>query len=180
MIEPPPILRGPSLHLRPLAREDLPTLVGWFNDRELLDLIGEADPIDLTQATRHFERTRADETRRWYGVELNESGQLIGEGGLLRLNPAWRCSDMSMILGEREARGRGYGTEAAELLIRLAFDRLGLHRLAIGVVGLNDRAIGFWRKLGFREEGVQRDGYRCRGEFHDFVMMSLLATDRRV
>jgi RimJ/RimL family protein N-acetyltransferase len=70
--------------------------------------------------------------------------------------------------------GKGYGTEAGRLLLKYAFERLKFHRVSIGVVGFNDRAIRFWKSLGFKKEGVQKDGYYCDNEFSDFVMMSIL------
>ena len=82
---------------------------------------------------------------------------------------------MSVILGEE--RGRGYGTQAARLLLDLAFRELGTHRVAVGVVGFNDVALRFWERLGFRREGVQRDGYLVEDGYHDFVMMSILEED---
>ena len=69
---------------------------------------------------------------------------------------------------------------AARLLVDRAFSGLGLHRLSVGVVDFNEGALRFWERLGFRREGVQRDGYLVDGAFHDFVMMSLLEGERRV
>ena len=81
---------------------------------------------------------------------------------------------MTVVIGEKSAWGKGYGTEAGRLLLDLAFERLGFHRVSVGVVAFNRRALRFWRGLGFRKEGVQRDGYLCDGEYSDFVMMSIL------
>jgi len=39
---------------------------------------------------------------------------------------------------------------------------------------LQQEGAGFWRGLGFRKEGVQRDNCLCDGEYSDFVMMSIL------
>jgi len=81
---------------------------------------------------------------------------------------------MTIIIGEKDEWGKGYGTEAGRLLLDYAINQLGFHRVSIGVVGLNDRALRFWKKLGFRKEGVERDGYYCDNKYSDFVMMSIL------
>jgi RimJ/RimL family protein N-acetyltransferase len=47
------------------------------------------------------------------------------------------------------------------------------------VVGFNEKAIRFYEKVGFREEGRQRDGYYCGHAYHDFVMMSILEDEFR-
>ena len=115
----------------------------------------------------------------WYAVVTDEDDAVVGEAGLLRLVPEWRTTDMTVIIGERSRWRKGYGSEAGRLLLDLAFNYLGLHRVAIGVVGFNEAALSFWKKLGFREEGVQRDGYFHDGAFHDFVMMCILEDEWR-
>ena len=40
-------------------------------------------------------------------------------------------------------------------------------------------ADGFLEKVGFRKEGLQRDGYYYDHAYHDFVMMSLLEDEFR-
>ena len=44
---------------------------------------------------------------------------------------------------------------------------------------MSERAIRFYEKVGFRKEGVQRDGYYCDHQYHDFVMMSILDDELR-
>ena len=127
------------------------------------------------EAEAFLEKVRTDESRRWFAITVD--GRVIGETGLLRIFPEWRTTDMSVILGEE--RRKGYGTQAARLMLDLAFGELGMHRVAVGVVGFNEDAIRFWESLGFRKEGVQRDGYLVEDGYHDFVMMCLLEDEWR-
>ena len=46
--------------------------------------------------------------------------------------------------------------------------------LSIGVVGLNTGALEFYRKIGFKQEGVLEDGYFYNNEYSDFIMMRIL------
>jgi RimJ/RimL family protein N-acetyltransferase len=105
---------------------------------------------------------------------LKKGDQVIGEAGLLRMFKPWRCTDMTIIIGEKDAWGKGYGTESGRLLLDYAFERLGFHRVSVGVVALNERALRFWEGLGFKKEGIERDGYYCDNEYSDFIMMSIL------
>jgi RimJ/RimL family protein N-acetyltransferase len=66
----------------------------------------------------------------------------------------WRCTGMTIIIGEKDKWGKGYGTEAGHLLVNYAFLRLDFHRVSICVVGFNERALKFWENLGFKKEGV--------------------------
>jgi diamine N-acetyltransferase len=170
----PPFLIGERVYLRPLEKEDLPILRRWANDPQVRRLTGEVLPMSQSGADDFYEKVRTDRERVWFVVVRRSDERVIGEAGLLRMFPAWRATDLSIILGDPEGRGQGYGTEAIRLLLDFAFGALNIHRVAIGVVGFNEKALRFYEKIGFRREGIQRDGYYCDRRYHDFIMMSLL------
>jgi RimJ/RimL family protein N-acetyltransferase len=165
--------------LRPLAREDLVYLRRWLEDAEIRGLIGEVAPMSKADSERFLEKVRADTGRAWFKVVVKENNKVIGEAGLLRMDRAWRTTDVSVIIGDRDEWGKGYGTETVLLLLNHAFECLGFHRAAIGVVSFNEKALRLWEKIGFRKEGIQRDGYYYDGRYHDFVMMSILEDEFR-
>jgi RimJ/RimL family protein N-acetyltransferase len=177
--EPVGFLVGERLYLRPIERRDLHLVRKWANDPEIRRLTGEVSPMSEAGADEFLERVRADKNRVWFVIVLKEGDRVIGEAGLLRMFRAWRTTDLSIIIGEKDAWDRGYGTEAIQLLLDHAFGALNFHRVAIGVVGFNKDALRFYEKIGFRKEGVQRDGYYCDHAYHDFVMMSILEDEFR-
>jgi RimJ/RimL family protein N-acetyltransferase len=171
------VLEGTRVRLRPLTWDDVLLIQRWSADPELQKLIGETEAMSDADSQALLRDVREDESRLWFAIEIRATGEVIGEAGLLRIFPAWATTDLSIIVGEPSARGKGYGTEAMRLLLGHAFRELKLHRVAIGVVGFNETALAFYEKIGFRREGVQRDGYFCDDRFSDFVMMSLLADE---
>lgn len=168
------VLTGKRVRLRPLVREDLAYLRKWSRDAEIRGLIGEVASMSQADSERFLEQAFDNRSREWFMVVVKKSNQVIGEAGLLRMDPAWRTTDVSIIIGDKQEWGKGYGTEAILLLLDRAFRQLDFHRVAIGVVGFNERALRFWEKVGFRKEGVHRDGYHYDHEYYDFVMMSIL------
>jgi len=175
----PKFLTGKHVYMRPLDRNDLTYILKWSNDPEIRGLTGEVRPMSLAKAEEFYERVKSDDQRVWFIIALQEDDRVIGEAGLLRMFPAWRTTDLSIIIGERETWGKGYGTEAINLLLDYAFGYLNFHRVAIGVVCLNEAALGFYEKVGFRKEGVQREGYYYNHAYYDFVMMSILEDEYR-
>ena len=173
-------LVGEHIYLRPVEHDDLAHIRKWANDSEIRRLTGEVTPMTPAGAERFYEKVQNDEDRVWFIIALCENDAPIGEAGLLRMFPAWRTTDLSIIIGEKDTWGKGYGTEAIRLLLDYAFGYLNFHRVAIGVVGFNERALRFYEKIGFKREGVQRDGYFYDHAYHDFVMMSLLENEFRV
>ncbi|MEN6521034.1 MAG: GNAT family protein [Armatimonadota bacterium] len=169
-----PCLVGERVYLRQIKKEDLIYIHKWVNDPEISGLIGQVGKMSPEQVDEWFEKVEADNNRVWFAVVLKESDRIIGEAGLLRMFDEWRTTDLSMIIGEKAVWDQGYGTEAIILLLQYAFRNLNFHRVAIGVVGFNERALHFYKKVGFREEGLQRDGYYYDHSYYDFVMMSIL------
>ena len=54
-----------------------------------------------------------------------------------------------------------------------------MHRVSIGVVALNTSALKFYKKMGFRQEGVLEEAYYYKGAYSDFVMMRILSREWR-
>ena len=170
-------LMGERVYLRPVEKDDLKWIRKWANDSEIRRLTGEVNPMTQAGAEEYFEKLNRDPDRVWFMIVLKENGKPIGETGLLRMFYAWRTTDLSIILGEKDTWSHGYGTEAIKLMLDYAFGYLNFHRIAIGVVGFNESALRFYEKVGFKREGIQRDGYFYNRQYHDFVMMSLLDTE---
>ena len=175
-VERKPLI-GERIILRPFTKKDLTHTVRWSEDAELRKLIGEIAPISRAEAEKWYKELRSDETRAWYTIVLKKGNRVIGEAGLLRMFKPWRHTDMTIIIGEKDQRGKGYGKEAGHLLLTLAFHDLGFHRISVGVVGFNKKAIKFWKSLGFKKEGVERDEYFCDNKYSDFIMMSILENE---
>ena len=167
-------LAGVRVYLRPFCRGDLPHIQKWSNDAELRRLTGEVAPMSGAETKKWYEDLLADKDRMWFALVLKRGDLVIGEAGLLRMFRPWRNTDMTIIIGEKDAWGKGYGTETGHLLLDYAFRRLGFHRISVGVVGFNKRALRFWESLGFKKEGVERDEYYYDNEYSDGVMMSIL------
>jgi RimJ/RimL family protein N-acetyltransferase len=173
-------LIGRRVYLRPFDKNDLFFIQKWSNDAELRRLTGEVAPMSYAEAEEFYKELLADKDRMWFVIALKRGDRVVGEAGLLRMFRAWRTTDMTIIIGEKDAWGKGYGTEAGRLLLSYVFKRLRFHRVSVGVVGFNERALRFWEGLGFKKEGVERDGYYCDNEYSDFVMMSILEDEFKV
>ena len=167
-------LTGRRVYLRPFSRDDLQYIQKWSNDAELRKLTGEVAPMSQAETEKWYKELLDDKDRMWFVIVLKSGNRVIGEAGLLRMFRPWRSTDMTIIIGEKDAWGKGYGTDVGHLLLDYAFIRLGFHRVSIGVVGFNKRALRFWESLGFKKEGVERDEYYYDNEYSDGVMMSIL------
>ncbi|WP_411965113.1 GNAT family N-acetyltransferase [Haloferax sp. YSMS24] len=167
-------LAGDEVTLRTVEREHLDFLQTHRNDPEIRRWMPRALPQNREQLESEFEGYISDDS----GVNLVVSvdGDPIGFVSLFDLQhdsgrariAAWFAPD---------EQGKGYGTEAAELLVDYAFDERRLHKLVAGALATNDPSRGLLESLGFEQEGRQRDHYFVRGEYVDRVVYGLLETD---
>lgn len=173
------VIQGQTLYLRPYRKEDLELTFRWMNDKEILGLTGEVKPWSKVELDGFYDRVVNEKDRAWFSIVLKEEDRVIGETGLLRVFWPWRTTDLTMEINEKDVWNQGYGTEAMSLMLTWIFETLGFHRVSIGVVGFNERALHFYEKNGFRREGVLREGYLYDGTYHDFIMMSILEGEFR-
>lgn len=77
-------------------------------------------------------------------------------------------------IGERAYWGKGYGTDAINVLLRFAFEELNLKRVSLNVFEYNERAIRSYEKIGFQHEGRQRKLLNRFDQRWDMVFMGIL------
>ena len=142
-------LRTERLILRPLRLDDVRRLVRITNDRSLVRFLRRArlpySPEDAWKLVRRASRPGLP-------VFAIDDGRLIGLIGLR--------GEFGFYLA-KEARGRGYATEAGRAVVALAFQRTNLRKLEARVFHDNMASRRTLTKLGFREHG--RAGVYSRG-----------------
>ena len=112
-------------------------------------------------------------------IHLRAGDRLIGSCAFSQLDGDNGSALYHITIGEKDAWGQGYGTEATQLMLEHAFARLGLHRIGLSVFAFNERAIRSYQKAGFSIEGRAREAIWRGGRFWDEVSMSILDTEWR-
>lgn len=75
------------------------------------------------------------------------------------------------------AQGRGYMTEAAQALVRAAFEQFNMHRVKVAAATNNHPSLAVIARLGFRFEGIAREAEFCAGRWLDHAQFGMLASD---
>ncbi len=99
-------------------------------------------------------------------VELS-SGRHIGNIKIGAINQRHLSADVSYFIGEVDCWGKGYGSEAVGLAVRLAFEELGLFRLQAGVYSSNVASIRVLARNGFVQEGCWRQALVTQESMRD-------------
>ncbi len=166
-------IRGKNVILREQKAEDAKFFAFWFNQPQVIFQCGFAEFTDEEKERIRIAIDHKSDDSVWFTI-TDPAGNIIGETGLLRMFPAWHQTDLTIIIPDPEMQGKGYGTEAIRMMLDMAFDEYEMHRVSIGVVGLNTNALAFYRKIGFRQEGILEQGYYYNNEYSDFIMMRIL------
>jgi RimJ/RimL family protein N-acetyltransferase len=106
-------------------------------------------------------------------------GRCIGAARLHTLDAENRRARYAIGIFDPSAWGRGFGTHATRLILQFAFEELSLHRVDLRVLAYNLRAIACYKRCGFRQEGVEREGAWVGDTWYDDVMMSILEQEYR-
>lgn len=108
-----------------------------------------------------------------FEIHTLEDDRLIGETGFDNIR--WQHGEtfIGIGLGERDAWGKGYGTDAMRVMLRYAFTELNLHRVSLDVFEYNPRAVRSYEKAGFQHEGRQRQFLLREGRRWDLIFMGI-------
>lgn len=177
----PATIRGSRVLLRHHHPDDLADVRRWYRDPELGRLTRYSQrPMSVDEIDRFFHGRLLSPEQVAYAIVINQSGRLIGSTTFSNLDADNGSTLFHISLGEADTWGEGYGTEATELMLWLAFERIGLHRVALSVFGFNSRAIRSYEKAGFTLEGRHREAILRDGGRWDELTMGILASEWRL
>ncbi|MFC0626442.1 GNAT family N-acetyltransferase [Kribbella deserti] len=158
-------VRTQRLDLRPHRRDDLDDIYAFHSLPEVVRYV----PWPL----RDREQTRAalevklgqgalTEPGQWLvlAIEYRETGTVIGEVLLKWASAADRQGEVGFAL-HPAYQGRGLAAEAADAMLRLGFEDLGLHRIIGVCIDANIASAQLLARLG-----MSREGHLIHSAFH--------------
>jgi RimJ/RimL family protein N-acetyltransferase len=170
-------LSGDKVKIRTMKRPDLPLLVKWKNDAEIADLVRGA-PINTTYdiENRRYEKGLCEHDAVRLIIETLP-GIPIGFITISDIDKENQKADIGMLIGEKEYWDRGYGTDSLVTLLKHLFFDLGFNRIGLEVFEYNTRAKRVYENIGFRVEGIERQGLLRNDKYYDIHLMGILRED---
>lgn len=173
---------GATTRLRgPLTAGDvagvLDHVLAWVNDPEVTRNLARFDHCFSREEEAAFlTRLFASDQDRVFAIE-NEKQEYIGQIGVHQIYWPARLGRLGIVISRRDEWGRGHARRAITALLDIAFGSLRLNKIWAVFFTTNARMLGLCERLGFQREGVLREEYFHRDQFHDMVRMSLLARE---
>jgi len=156
-----------KITVRPFKHDDIETYRGWVNDPKIAKLIGRDTPVTKEEHEKWYLRLK-DEMAFVYAIEVN--AQYIGNVWLYDVDFENVKAEVRILIGKEQ--GKGYGTQAINLIVKCAFERLNLNRLYAYVFDYNKRAKKAFESAGFVEEGLLKSDRFLNGEYVDTYIMA--------
>jgi RimJ/RimL family protein N-acetyltransferase len=182
------MLIGSKVVLEEVAPKSIEQLRLWRNDP------------NMRQWFREYKDITPDKQNKWYAERGNNSNpehvyfqimarqqcaptdpasvgdrRLVGCCGLCYVDFRLRKAEFSIFVGP-EHKGRGYGKEALKLMCDYGFKEMNLHKIWCEVYEGN-QAVGLYRALGFKDEGIARDNWFHNGKYGNSILMSVLESE---
>jgi len=150
----------------------------WDQDSEYRRLL-DAEPSNLFSVKKLKEWIEKDQEKTppsFYGFAIRtlEGDHLVGFTGLDGNTFPHSEAFVGIGLGEREFWGKGFGTDAMNVILRFAFQELNLRRVSLDTFEYNPRAIRSYEKAGFVHEGRAREFLWREGRRWDLIFMGIL------
>ena len=168
---------GEKVRLVPLDKgRHLANMLVWMNDPDMTETILNGDlPTTRAAEEEWFDKLcatyDAHPTDIVFAVETL-AGEHVGICGIHNISYRHGTAVTGTIIGPPEARGKGYGADAARLRTRYCFEALGLRMLFSEVFAENTASLRMLEGAGYREVARIPRRFWKRGAFRDVVVMA--------
>jgi RimJ/RimL family protein N-acetyltransferase len=162
------LLEGKNIRLKLCDKEDLDFFVDFWNN---LDYYGDYEPIMEQMTKTEAEKRFADASEKATFIVQKKDGTNIG------LIVYFGQSSGAKTVGyaiEPSEQGKGYGTEALQLMVDFLFLAKEIHRVQANTDPENKASQHILEKVGFKKEGVSRKSSFVRGQWRDECLYSIL------
>lgn len=166
-------------------RRDARLLMQWINDPDTRQFLMRFAPVML-EGEEKWLSEMALGTAHMSPVQnvvfllVNKAtNKRVGTMGLHRIDWKNRNAVTGTLIGAKESRERGLGSDAKTLLLNWAFNELGLNKVESRVLAFNERSLAYAKKCGYAEVGRLKRHIWRDGQWHDEIILEVHAEEWR-
>ncbi|MCK4569057.1 MAG: GNAT family N-acetyltransferase [Bacteroidales bacterium] len=171
-------MRSKNIQLRALEPNDIDVLYQWENDTTIWHLSNTLTPFSRFALEQYVMNTVDDifttkQLRLMIDIHKEDPVRTIGCIDLFDFDPVNQRAGIGVMIVKKE-RGNGYASEALDLIIDYAFNRLKLHQLYSNVIAGNTASLELFKKKQFSVIGVKREWLRHENAWADEYLLQLI------
>ncbi len=170
------VLHGEHIRLRALEPEDLEFLFQIENNETFWEVSHTQVPFSkytLKQyiANAHQDIYEAKQLRLL--IEKTKNSSPIGMLDLFDFSPKHKRAGIGILIAP-EHQGKGFASQALNLLTSYCFKYLDLHQLYANVSADNTASLSLFKKNNFLPIGMKKDWIFSKGMFKDEILFQLI------
>lgn len=147
--------------------------VGWLNDPRVNQYLEcRFAKADLASTRRFVEEALANAATLFLGIRSLALGRHVGNIKLGPIDRNHELGEVGIMIGDRDAWGRGIASGAIMRLADIARAELGLRKLTAGCYASNVGSVRAFEKAGFAIEARRPAHVLSRGQPEDIVLMA--------
>ncbi|MCD4737249.1 MAG: GNAT family N-acetyltransferase [Bacteroidales bacterium] len=171
-------MKGKEVFLRAMEPEDIDLLYKWENDSNLWYLSNIKAPFSRHVLEQYVMNSHEDiftlKQLRLMIVKTNKPDfGAIGTIDLFDFDPGNKRAGIGILI-DNEERGKGYASEAIELLLDYCFDTLHLHQVYCNITEDNQQSFMLFKKFGFIGTGRKKDWLFIKNEWKEVHFFQLI------
>lgn len=171
------LLNGQDIYLREMTDEDTELIVKWRNEEFVRRNFIYQKPFTM-EGHQSWVETMVKTGKVVQFIICTKENRPVGSVYLRDIDKEHSKAEYGIFIGEKEALGCGYGTQAAKLMLTYAFKELKLHKVMLRVLAGNERAKKSYEKAGFIQEAYLKDEVRLKDGFKDVILMACFAPEQ--
>ena len=155
------MIKGKKIYLRQIEPSDASIVLLWENNPDNWRVSGTEVPYSLHEMQQFIENAsdvRANKQLRLIRCAI-DSNEAIGTLDLFDINFKHKRAGVGILIGDQQARGKGYALESLSLLEDYVGRFLGLVNLYCGVHADNDASIQLFKKANYIQVGTRINWY---------------------
>jgi RimJ/RimL family protein N-acetyltransferase len=168
------MLMAKRVTIGPLVPDDFGPLFCWANDVAAARLDFAYRPVDMMAHQQWWDGLNKDAAKVLFAIRKTAEPAIIGYVQVTGINSVHRSAELGIRIGEEKNRGQGYGKEALGLAADFCWNHLNLNRVQLVAFKHNHRAVGAYKAVGFKKEGLLRKAAFIGGAWVDLVLMAAL------
>ena len=161
-----------DIYIRPITAEDTDLIVKWRNNPRVRNNFIYQKEFDRRTHENWLENTVKTGSAVQFIIVENGTGRPVGSVYFSHVDRTADTAEYGIFIGEDDAVGRGYGSQAAKMAIKYAFNEMMMQEIYLRVFTDNISAIKSYESAGFRKSellkgvectsGVKKDMYIMR------------------
>lgn len=169
-------ISGKKVALGPIHKDLIEINQRWINQIETARFLN-IHPVSLESETDWYESVSRGDKLTYFTIYERDTLRPLGGVNLHNIDLAHRRAELGIMIGEPDARGKGYGTEAVQLMCDYGFNAMGLNSIMLLTFEFNIAGQKAYEKAGFKEIGRRREARWFAGRYWDDIYYDILASE---